>query len=189
MEEDISLSCYCSPHNYPAFHGSSIIHQDLLSRRANKDPTTSELSSAGTATFFSTPLPSPPPFPPAMATSLSSKSGQRETGVDSTPFFMSSLNFPFDGLASSASLLSSFCKKRNSEHNDDRPGDRRHKRKMKNRESAARSRARRQAYALELERERAYWMEENARLRKGLQEELCFAAAAATEVPKKAQSV
>ncbi|XP_022145433.1 protein FD-like [Momordica charantia] len=61
-------------------------------------------------------------------------------------------------------------------------GDRRQKRMIKNRESAARSRARKQAYTNELELEVAHLMEENAKLRRQ-QEEL--RAAAAAQVPRK----
>ncbi|XP_020095093.1 protein FD-like [Ananas comosus] len=49
-------------------------------------------------------------------------------------------------------------------------GDRRHKRMIKNRESAARSRARRQAYTNGLELEVAHLLEENANLKKEQQE-------------------
>ncbi|GFP94206.1 protein fd [Phtheirospermum japonicum] len=49
-------------------------------------------------------------------------------------------------------------------------GDRRHKRMIKNRESAARSRARKQAYTNELELEVAHLLEENAKLKKQQQQ-------------------
>lgn len=60
--------------------------------------------------------------------------------------------------------------------------DRRHKRMMKNRESASRSRARKQAYTNELELEVAHLAEENVKL-KQLNEELRMAMAA--QVPRK----
>ncbi|KAL3634965.1 hypothetical protein CASFOL_022019 [Castilleja foliolosa] len=56
-------------------------------------------------------------------------------------------------------------------------GDRKHKRMIKNRESAARSRARKQAYTNELELEVAHLLEENAKLKKQ-QQQLYNAAAA-----------
>ncbi|KAE8656458.1 putative glutamate carboxypeptidase 2-like [Hibiscus syriacus] len=59
--------------------------------------------------------------------------------------------------------------------------NRRHKRMMKNRESAARSRARKQAYTTELELEVAHLQEENAKLRRQ-QEKL---SSAADQPPKK----
>ncbi|XP_021866177.1 protein FD isoform X2 [Spinacia oleracea] len=100
--------------------------------------------------------------------------------------FISSLNSPFDqaigntsDAVSSCSLLNlnnnttcftSIKNKRVSEDhnifNAESGVNRRHKRMMKNRESAARSRARRQAYTSELEREHAKLKEENAKLRK-----------------------
>lgn len=59
-------------------------------------------------------------------------------------------------------------------------GDRRHKRMIKNRESAARSRARKQAYTTELEREVAQLMDENAMLKRQ-QQQLCMAASQLTK--------
>ncbi|KAL2895321.1 Protein FD [Bienertia sinuspersici] len=109
------------------------------------------------------------------------------SNVISTPGFISSLNSPFEALATNtivatstspaSSLLNPSCfpiisnKRPLPEvyHDviDGEPGvDRRHKRMIKNRESAARSRARRQAYTSELEREQAQLKEENAMLRK-----------------------
>ncbi|KAH7848467.1 hypothetical protein Vadar_003082 [Vaccinium darrowii] len=90
----------------------------------------------------------------------------------------SCLDVSFEGLASSLPCLG---RKRvpESDHNS---GDRRHKRMIKNRESAARSRARKQAYTNELELEVAHLLEENAKLKKQ-QEQLSLAAAA--QVPKK----
>ncbi|XP_042023607.1 protein FD-like [Salvia splendens] len=62
-------------------------------------------------------------------------------------------------------------------------GDRRHKRMIKNRESAARSRARKQAYTNELELEVAHLLEENAKLRK--QQEKFYREAAAEHQKRK----
>ncbi|XP_010666911.2 protein FD isoform X1 [Beta vulgaris subsp. vulgaris] len=98
-----------------------------------------------------------------------------------TSGFMSSLNSPFEALAtvaassSAVSLLNTgtcfpITKKRLSDDQTvfdaELGGNPRHKRMMKNRESAARSRARRQAYTTQLEREHAELKEENAKLRK-----------------------
>lgn len=116
-----------------------------------------------------------------------------------TPGFISSLNSPFEALASTvavsspaSSLLngtSCFPVTHKRVYQDqtnivegDSGVDRRHKRMMKNRESAARSRARRQAYTSELEREHAELKKENAKLRK--QQEMLSLSAQA-EVPKK----
>ncbi|KAK3008524.1 hypothetical protein RJ639_013232 [Escallonia herrerae] len=72
------------------------------------------------------------------------------------------------------------CRKRAPENDDD--DDERHKRMIKNRESAARSRARKQAYTDELELKLDKLMAENARLRRE-QEKVCFQAPA--QLPKK----
>ncbi|XP_008780307.2 protein FD-like [Phoenix dactylifera] len=73
--------------------------------------------------------------------------------------------------------LFSFCsKKRMMPEGPVVDGDRRYKRMIKNRESAARSRARKQAYTNELELEVAHLLEENAKLKKQ-QEELRMAMA------------
>ncbi|KAL5778255.1 hypothetical protein ACOSP7_011181 [Xanthoceras sorbifolium] len=89
--------------------------------------------------------------------------------------FASSQDSPFDSLGS-ASPFHSFYKKRPQE-NDDNSDDRRHKRMIKNRESAARSRA----YTNELELEVAHLLEENAELRRQLDKFL----AASEKLPKK----
>lgn len=102
------------------------------------------------------------------------------TVTTSTHSFVSSLHSPFNVLGSS-SLLPSYSKKR-AQENGDTSTDRRHKRMIKNRESAARSRARKQAYTNELELEVASLQKENARLRRQ-QEKLC--SAALTQLPKK----
>ncbi|KAI8549454.1 hypothetical protein RHMOL_Rhmol06G0025900 [Rhododendron molle] len=158
-------------------------------------------------------------FPPAPATvlSLSNSPGydgvramespdrvmpdpQSQNHADSgpDPSFLSSLNSPFDALSPSADPFPSFCKKRASE-NDDGSGNFRHKRMIKNRESAARSRARKQAslsfslslslslshllaYANGLETEVTRLLEENARLRRQVDR---YRAAAAAQLPKK----
>lgn len=91
------------------------------------------------------------------------------------------MNSPFDGFGSGPAFPS-FGKKRESE-SEDNNGDRRHKRMIKNRESAARSRARKQSYTNELEFQVEYLTKENERLIKQHQQ-LCLAAAAA-ELPQK----
>ncbi|KAL3840189.1 hypothetical protein ACJIZ3_024780 [Penstemon smallii] len=65
---------------------------------------------------------------------------------------------------------------------DENVTDRKRKRLMKNRESAARSRARKQAYTYELESEIAHLLEENAKLRKQV-EKLSLAAPGLDEGP------
>ncbi|XP_048439897.1 bZIP transcription factor 27-like isoform X1 [Pyrus x bretschneideri] len=81
-----------------------------------------------------------------------------------------------NSLNNPSSVFPSCCKKRALDDHDQNREDHhnstnggRHKRMMKNRESAARSRARKQAYINELELEIARLREENARLKRRLQ--------------------
>ncbi|XP_050267733.1 protein FD-like [Quercus robur] len=178
-----------------------MILQNFLAQPLNKDPPTrapsslpNDPSSAQKTLFLASLAPHP-------ATILSLNSGSdfletctvpirpnpqfqshaSTTVTATTPSFVSSLmSSPFDVLASS-SVFPSYCNKR-AQVNDDSPSDRRHKRMIKNRESAARSRARKQAYTNELELEVAHLQEENAKLRRQ-QEKLCLAASA--QLPKK----
>ncbi|KAG6776608.1 hypothetical protein NC652_014929 [Populus alba x Populus x berolinensis] len=212
--------------NRHSFNG--MVFQDFLARPSNKDTSTraasKEPSSGGGNSFLKNPL-GPPP-----ATMLSLNSGSdrfhylessNTVSVRPNPqmhshanggaiSFDSSLDSPFDALGSSSVLLS-ICKKRPQENGDVSGGDRRHKRMIKNRESAARSRARKQesgspfenlfivklndyrmlmfylllilqAYTVELEREAAHLAQENAKLRR--QQER-FLAAAPAQLPKK----
>ncbi|XP_010266851.1 PREDICTED: protein FD-like isoform X2 [Nelumbo nucifera] len=177
-----------------AFRG--VILQDFLARPFSKDPPTSSVISVDPTTasdvaVFGSPAPPPPTvlslnsgpefhYLENTTDPLRSQSQLYTPGNSATPFFLSSLNTPFDPFAPS-SAFSSFCKKRVPE-SDDSSGDRRHKRMIKNRESAARSRARKQAYTNELELEVAYLKEENAKLR--IQQQELYLAAAA-QLPKK----
>ncbi|KAG7971617.1 hypothetical protein I3843_07G143800 [Carya illinoinensis] len=195
----LSSTTTTTTHN-PAFC-ATIDLQDFLARPPNKEPPTRGASSSGATepslavdtTFLGSLAPTP-------ATILSLNSGsdfpypevrtpvgvgsnpqvQRHAGF-TAPSFVSSLNSPFECSCSSSSFPSC-CKKRDQENVED-PIDRRHKRMIKNRESAARSRARKQAYTNELELEVARLQKENARLRRQ-QEELRLVAARA-QLPKK----
>ncbi|XP_011003068.1 PREDICTED: protein FD-like isoform X2 [Populus euphratica] len=186
-----------SNNNRHSFNG--MVFQDFLARPSNKDPSTraasKEPSSGGGNSFLKNSL-GPPP-----ATMLSLNSGSDHfhylessdtVSVRPNPqmhshdnggtiSFDSSLDSSFDALGSSSVFLS-ICKKRPQENGDVSGGDRRHKRMIKNRESAARSRARKQAYTVELEREAAHLAQENAKLRR--QQER-FLAAAPAQLPKK----
>ncbi|KAB1203627.1 Protein FD [Morella rubra] len=143
----------------PEFCGTSL--QDFFTRPLNKDPAKRGASSGATdpslaveTTFLYTPVP-----PPTTMLSLNSGSdfayleSRDPIGPNSqsqwrasftTPPFVYSLNSAFDVSGSSAAFPS--CCKKRAQENDDNSCDRRHKRMIKNRESAARSRARKQEY-------------------------------------------
>ncbi|XP_034683995.1 protein FD [Vitis riparia] len=184
------LSVLTRPQN-PHANFRGVILQDFLARPFNKEPPTSvaslDQSTVTEARIYGS-------LPPPPATVLSLNSGPEfhflESSHPARPHShlvqhnpisnVASFSAPFDALASSTGLTS-FGKKRFSE-SDNNSCDRRHKRMIKNRESAARSRARKQAYTNELELEVAHLMEENARLKRQ-QEQLTSATAA--QLPKK----
>ncbi|KAF8410393.1 hypothetical protein HHK36_002922 [Tetracentron sinense] len=162
------------------------ILQDLLARPFHKDPSTTDPTVARDVTPFGSPAIAP-------ATVLRLHSGPEFHYLDTdhpirpnsqlhspdsgaTPSYISSFNTPFDAFASPIGFPS-FLKKRVPETDGD-SGDRRHKRMIKNRESAARFL---QAYTNELELEVAHLLEENAKLRQ--QQQLYLAEAA--QLPKK----
>ncbi|GLT91970.1 hypothetical protein SLE2022_098300 [Rubroshorea leprosula] len=160
-------------------HGlSNMILQDFLARPFNKDP-----PRRGTSSDTSLPPPPPPPPHPA-ATLLSLNSASDFQCIEigdpgrQNPKFNGGA--PYLEALGSPTVSPSLYKKR-AQHINDNFHDRRHKRMMKNRESAARSRARKQAYTNELELEIAHLQEENARLRR--QQEKFLAAPA--QLPKK----
>ncbi|XVE87473.1 hypothetical protein DITRI_Ditri18aG0120300 [Diplodiscus trichospermus] len=156
----------------PDTHNPHFIFQDFLARPFTKDPSTNSIvSTNGEATLYASPV-APPP---ATVLSLNSTPGfdfldssdplrcnsrLHSSTISNLPTF----NCPLEALASSSSFAS-FGKKR-PQGSDSSSGDRRNKRMIKNRESAARSRARKQAYTNELELEVAQLMEENARLKR-----------------------
>ncbi|CBI19920.3 unnamed protein product, partial [Vitis vinifera] len=149
----------------------STLLQDFLARPSNMDPlrtgtSTADPSSAGAATPFASPLPPPP-------TLLSLNSLPDFHCIDDTDPMK-----PHSHLHNNATAATPYLPR----GSDDNSGDRRHKRLIKNRESAARSRARKQAYTNELELEVAHLIEENARLKR-LQQKFCPEASA--QLPKK----
>ncbi|XWS14432.1 hypothetical protein CRYUN_Cryun35bG0009000 [Craigia yunnanensis] len=172
--------------NNPTF--PTTILQDFLARPLNKElprrsGVSNDTSLAEETSFFGSLAPTP-------GTILSLNSGSDFQYIESgdpvrpnpavnghtavaTPSFGSSYNSTFHLVGSSA-VFPSFCKKRAQENNED-SDDHRHKRMMKNRESAARSRARKQAYTNELELEVAHLLKENAKLRRN-QEKLLATA-------------
>ncbi|KAI3473843.1 hypothetical protein Pfo_028007 [Paulownia fortunei] len=140
-------------------------------------------------TAVSSSPPPPPPPPPTMLT-LSSAADHFSSLLlqpHHQPIsHVSSLNVALDAVVPDDNTGGG--KKRFPDF-DRSSGDRRHKRMIKNRESAARSRARKQesispdAYTNELELEVAHLLEENARLKE--QQEQLYRAAAAQHQKKK----
>ncbi|XP_068646285.1 protein FD-like [Aristolochia californica] len=127
----------------------------------------------GIHAFASTPHP---------ATALSLNSGPEFQYLDSpglknsNPFknlYGGNFNASFGttSLASPFDVLQSSLPKRRMTESAEKCADRRLKRMIKNRDSAARSRARKQAYTGELEQEVANLMEENVRLKKQQQQQ------------------
>ncbi|KAL1215586.1 Protein FD [Cardamine amara subsp. amara] len=182
-------------HNYHSQNPNSIF-QDFLNGPSNQEPTPTSLTMASTSNGDSTTattLVSSPFPPPATVLSLNSGAGfefldNQDPLITSNSNLhshghlsnMSSFNTPFEALVTSTC----FGKKRGQESNEG-SGNRRHKRMIKNRESAARSRARKQecaspsllllflgfdshlqAYTNELELEVAHLQAENARLKR-----------------------
>ncbi|KAJ4702175.1 ABSCISIC ACID-INSENSITIVE 5-like protein 5 [Melia azedarach] len=195
---------------------SGLIFQDFFATAFNKDPKAKDAASREP-----TPLRDITPFGSHHGTMLSLNSGSEFQNLErdspnhtirtrppsqqlhvhpniaaACPFGSSLHNSPFDALGSPppfqlGSPLPLPLKR--PQENEDLSDDRRHKRLIKNRESAARSRARKQesfspfflllnsAYTTELELEVSQLMEENAKLRKQQKQLL----AASTQIPKK----
>ncbi|KAI3784565.1 hypothetical protein L1987_43666 [Smallanthus sonchifolius] len=151
MEEvwkDINLSA--TNHHAKGYGG--FILQDFLAKpfSSNDRPT------GGSSPGYGSPSPPPPP-PPQQPMLLNLNSGP--------------LDVPFDQVLASADsssglLGSNIGGMRILPATDRNGGDRRHKRMIKNRESAARSRARKQAYTNELENEVERLKEENVMLKR-----------------------
>ena len=139
----------------------SMIFQDFLGRPFCNDPSpTTMVSTQAPATLYGPATGSSLPPPPVTALSLNSGPEFHFPDNSSTDPFrpnshhhlqstnpisnISSFTSPFESLGSSSNLFQSFGKKRFPNSSDNASGDRRHKRMIKNRESAARSRARKQ---------------------------------------------
>ncbi|XP_010467572.1 PREDICTED: bZIP transcription factor 27-like [Camelina sativa] len=153
------------------------IFQDFLNMPLNNQQPPQPPSSCSIVTaLYGSPLPLPPP-----ATVLSLNSGVGFKFLDNTDSLLASNPNSFEESAS----FGCFAKKRGQVFDESR-GDRRHKRMIKNRESAARSRARKQAYTNELELEIAHLQTENARLERQ-NEQLKMAEATQHQVKKTLQ--
>ncbi|CAN7016103.1 unnamed protein product [Brassica rapa subsp. trilocularis] len=172
-------------HNHQNQNPNSIF-QDFLNRPLNQEPTiptglTMSSSSNGDTTTVTALLSSPPLAPPATVLSLNSGAGfeflDNQDPLVTPNYNLHShnhLNTSFEALVTPTC----FGKKRGQESNGESSGNRRNKRMIKNRESAARSRARKQeqmflfclfdynlqAYTNELELKVAHLKAENARL-------------------------
>ncbi|XP_073017131.1 bZIP transcription factor 27-like [Primulina eburnea] len=129
--------------------------------------------------FFSSDMrptaPPPPQLPiPAVLTTLSSGRDQTRNSLADQPIISHAAlpNSQFDDLVPADYHSAAGVGKKRFPESERNSSDRRHKRMIKNRESAARSRARKQesAYTNELELEVAHLMEENARLKKQQQQ-------------------
>ncbi|KAL1191944.1 bZIP transcription factor 27 [Cardamine amara subsp. amara] len=145
------------------------IFQDFLNTPLNQQQPPPPFSSSSIVNvLYGSPLPLPPPV-----TVLTLNSGVGFEFLDNTDTLVASNPYFFK----ESENFGCFGKKRGQDSDQSR-GDRRHKRMIKNRESAARSRARKQecAYTNELLLEIAHLQTENARLKRE-QEELKMAEA------------
>ncbi|XP_061367743.1 protein FD [Gastrolobium bilobum] len=162
-----------------------VIVQDFLGRPFSIDPPNSMVSSSSSspsserASLYCSASPTPPP--PVTALSLNSRpefhfdplrpQNSQPMNLHHPPSMVSSFSnntSSFESL-SNPSSLHCFGTTRFAEPADTSLGDRRHKRMIKNRESAARSRARKQeniAYTNELQLKVKHLLEENARLKR-----------------------
>ncbi|KAL2457640.1 basic region/leucine zipper motif 27 [Forsythia ovata] len=134
MEEvwkDINLSSLRSTEDTHKTSFRGAIFQDFLARPYDKHPPTSTVSSS---------FGSPPPPPPAIVLNLNSSPDQLNFFGNSNSLQQSS---GLTSLSSQGFLGASQVNKRFPD-SDNNSRERRHKRMMKNRESAARSRARKQ---------------------------------------------
>ncbi|KAK1432619.1 hypothetical protein QVD17_09517 [Tagetes erecta] len=179
MEEvwkDISLSATTTGHHTNSGKGyRGFILQDFLAKPFSNNDTPTSVSSPG----YGSPSPPPPPPPPMMF--------NLNSGPDQMNFLPDDPNrnvCPFDQVLTSANSSSGLLGSNigglrllPATERSGTGGDRRHKRMIKNRESAARSRARKQAYTNELENEVERLKEENAMLRRQ-QEQLQVATTA-----------
>ncbi|KAG9131025.1 hypothetical protein Leryth_006795 [Lithospermum erythrorhizon] len=159
MEEvwkDINLASLQHDHHNPS---RGLTFQDFLARPFSNDPPNSTISAR-----FNSPAP-----PPGTMLTLNSVPELNYFGGNfDPPRHNPQQSLPFNSFGAASGFQNANDKKRFPEFGN--TVDRRNKRMIKNRESAARSRARKQAYTNELELEVARLTEENARLNKQQQQ-------------------
>nr|XP_043618153.1 bZIP transcription factor 27-like [Erigeron canadensis] len=194
MEEvwkDINLPATTTNHRGDTTNGyRGFILQDFLAKpfsssTTNHHDTHSHTPTSASSLSYGSPSPSPPPPPPPPPHSQPPMLLNLNSGPDQLNFLGEDLTrnvvCPFDQVLassnSSSGLLANSGMRSTLPVTDRTGGDRRHKRMIKNRESAARSRARKQAYTNELENEVERLKEENAILKRQ-QQQLQVATAA-----------
>ncbi|XP_071728107.1 bZIP transcription factor 27-like [Rutidosis leptorrhynchoides] len=158
------------------------ILQDFLAKPFSSNDVTPTTTVCGSSPRYGS-TPSPPQQPP-MLLNLNSGPDQLNFLTEDPTRNVCPLDVPFDQVLASANSSSGLLGHgiggmRMLPATDRNGGDRRHKRMIKNRESAARSRARKQAYTNELENEVERLKEENAMLKRQ-QQQLQVATAAQT---------
>lgn len=202
MEEvwkDINLTSLNEHNTLPSMMTTTstfegVIFQDFLGRPFSIDPSNTMVSKTSHTTASS--LYCPPSPAPSPVTALSLSSSRPEFHFDSLRTKESQIVQqpqhhhhpaaskvdnciripPFESLVCTSSLPCFGSNRFAEVPADCNPGERRNKRMIKNRESAARSRARKQAYTKELQLKVDHLLEENARLKRQ-QQQLCEAAA------------
>ncbi|KMT09328.1 hypothetical protein BVRB_6g134230 [Beta vulgaris subsp. vulgaris] len=170
-------------HPTPTSHFKGMILQDFLNASGAGDSRINSIrSSSSSSSPLYSPPPPPPPPPPTEFQFFDSERFQiqRNSPVSNFIAFDNSLAASF-GVAAD-DVVTGINKKRFCQGDEDASGDRRFKRMIKNRESAARSRARKQAYISELELEVVQLTKENAMLRKQQRQ---FIEETSAQLPKK----
>ncbi|XP_035833450.1 bZIP transcription factor 27 isoform X1 [Helianthus annuus] len=176
MEEvwkDINLST--TNHHATAGKGyRGFILQDFLAKPFSSNDTTTSVSLSPPGYGSPSPPPPPPPQQQQQPMLFNLNSGPDQLNFLTDDQVLASAN------SSSGLLGNNIGGMRILPATDRTGGDRRHKRMIKNRESAARSRARKQAYTNELENEVERLKEENAMLKRQQQQ-----VATASQMTKK----
>ncbi|KAK4262039.1 hypothetical protein QN277_027651 [Acacia crassicarpa] len=193
--KDMNLSSINDHHGAStADYRSSVILQDFLARSPYDSPSSHDISSSSPSpasplvTALSLGSAAPPfsfihPFPLPQP-SLPLPPLTPNNPFPSLPCVSASQSFPYTRHFPDSDVndLTNPYTHNNVNNHSDTSGGERHKRMIKNRESAARSRARKQAYTNELEQKVESLTRENERLRKQQQE---WSKASASDKKKK----